>query len=424
MQQLRSRIFYGVILGLLLVAGVALRAASFAWNTRLQGDVSLFALTAREYVQHDRLYYPMKWEYSDQVSYKTLASPASQHPLLWPFAAGLLGKLFRTEDTFSLLKLLGEVTGIGLLVIVAFVGWRRRLWAATLAAVAFLALSPALVDYSANGSSYILSALLLTLAALLLTQHRPERIIEYVLAGVLCGVALQVHSVMLLLPVAFLLSWWCADGRFPWKGVVISALAGLVTLLPWMFWNYHYFGRPFYSYSIYYFLKQAGLAQTMVSGNVVTTQRVAGSGISAFVTNYLRSVSATALDFAANYVAAVGPFGLILLLAGWIGLFRNQRRVAFASLLPFLFYVLTVFFWATTRERFVVPIIPLTYLVAAAGFTFLLKGRLPWRALGWICLAGTIVWNLAGYRDQPPTRYYKNDADWAAGYAKMLATGA
>ena len=47
MQQLRSRIFYGVILGLLLVAGVALRVASFAWNTRLQGDVSLFALTAR-----------------------------------------------------------------------------------------------------------------------------------------------------------------------------------------------------------------------------------------------------------------------------------------------------------------------------------------------------------------------------------------
>ena len=183
MQQLRSRIFYGVILGLLLVAGVALRVASFAWNTRLQGDVSLFALTAREYVQHDRLYYPMKWEYSDQVSYKTLASPASQHPPLWPFAAGLLGKLFRTEDTFSLLKLLGEVTGIGLLAIVAFFGWRRRLWAATLAAVAFLALSPALVDYSANGSSYILSALLLTLAALLMTQHRPERIIDYVLAG-------------------------------------------------------------------------------------------------------------------------------------------------------------------------------------------------------------------------------------------------
>ena len=161
-----------MLLCLLLLAGVALRAASFVWNTRLQGDVSLFALTAREYVQHDRLYYPLKWEYSDHVPYKTLASPASQHPPLWPFAAGLLGKLFRTEDTFPLLKLLGEVTGIGLLVLAALIGWRRGWWAETLAAVAFLALSPALVDYSANGSSYILSATLLVLAALLMVRFR------------------------------------------------------------------------------------------------------------------------------------------------------------------------------------------------------------------------------------------------------------
>ena len=27
---------------------------------------------------------------------------------------------------------------------------------------------------------------------------------------------------------------------------------------------------------------------------------------------------------------------------------------------------------------------------------------------------------MAGYRDQPPTRYYQYDAEWAATYAKML----
>ena len=84
-----------VTLSLLLLAGVALRVASFAWNQRLQGDVNLFLLTAREFVQHDRLYYPLKWEFSDHVAYKALVCLSSQHPPLWPFAAGILGKILR-----------------------------------------------------------------------------------------------------------------------------------------------------------------------------------------------------------------------------------------------------------------------------------------------------------------------------------------
>ncbi len=413
-----------VILCLLLLAGVALRAASFAWNTRLQGDVSLFALTAREYVQHDRLFYPLKWEFSDHVAYRTLASPASQHPLPWPFAAGLLGKIFGTEDTFSLLKLLGEVTGIGLLVLVAFAGWRRRAWSATLAGVAFLAFSPVLVDFSANGSSYILSATLLVLATLLMTRFRMGRLPDYALAGLLCGVALQVHSVMLLLPIAFLL-FWLSDGanhdlrRLLWKGIIVATASGLATLIPWMLWNYHYFHTPFYSYSTYFFLKQFGLAKTAIFDGVVTTRVVRSPDI-LFFGSYLRTMGAIVRDFALNTLTETGPFCLALLVAGWIDLFRNQRRTALAFFLPFLFYTLTVCLWATARDRFVVPIIPLTYLVAAVGFAFLSKGRPLWRTLGWICLVGTVAWSLAGFRDQPPTRYYKNDADWAAGYAKML----
>ncbi len=38
-----------------LVTGIILRIASFGWNDRLQGDVNLFALTAREFVFHKRL---------------------------------------------------------------------------------------------------------------------------------------------------------------------------------------------------------------------------------------------------------------------------------------------------------------------------------------------------------------------------------
>ncbi len=84
----------------LVMIAIALRAAGFSWNARLRGDVSLCFLTAREFVEHDRLFYPYKWKLGEAVPYKALAMPASQHPLLWPFAAGLLSKPLGSDATF------------------------------------------------------------------------------------------------------------------------------------------------------------------------------------------------------------------------------------------------------------------------------------------------------------------------------------
>ena len=83
----------------------------------------------------------MKVEFSDHVAYKTLASPASQHPPLWPLAAGLLGKVLRTDNTFLMLKLLTEAIGIGLMVVVVYAGTRRKRPIVTIAALAFVALA-------------------------------------------------------------------------------------------------------------------------------------------------------------------------------------------------------------------------------------------------------------------------------------------
>ena len=80
MKPIMSKAAFTTIALLILLAGIILRLISFGWNDRLQGDINLFALTAREFVLNDRLFYPMKFEYSDNVEYITLASPASQPP--------------------------------------------------------------------------------------------------------------------------------------------------------------------------------------------------------------------------------------------------------------------------------------------------------------------------------------------------------
>lgn len=144
-----------------------LRLSSLRWNDRLQGDVNLFALTAREFVLHDRLAYPMKYESSDHVEYRALHSPASQHPILWPLLAGVAGKTFSSDATFVVLKALCFVVGVGLLFVVAVAGRRRSRQVEPPVAVLLMATAPMLVDFSVNGSSYIGSALILLLALLL-----------------------------------------------------------------------------------------------------------------------------------------------------------------------------------------------------------------------------------------------------------------
>ena len=416
---IRSRTVYAAILSLLLLAGVALRVASFTWNTRLQGDVNLSALTAREFVQHDRLYYPMKYEFSDHVAYKALASPADQHPPLWPLAAGLLGKVLRTDSTFLLLKLLCEAVGIGLMVVVVYAGTCRRRPIETIVALAFVALAPELVDYSANGSMYILLAALLVLAALLLERFRPDHLFDYALAGVLCGVGIQTHSVMLLMPAAFLFFWWRASRGIPWKGIAVAVAAGLMTVIPWMLWNYHYFRTPFYSSSTYHFLGQFGLAKIAALGDVVTLVGVR-SPDAVFLTDYLPRGGSDSEVFHQHVLC--GCRSVLPRLAGcWFGKAvptAPARGIRFASA-GFDLYTYGAFVGHGPQ-----PFRGTHYPVDVSGGCRrrrVLAERPSPVASSRVDLPDRHdCWSLVGYRDQPPTRYYQYDAEWAATYAKML----
>ena len=71
------------------------------------------------------------------------------------------------------------------------------------------------------------------------------------------------------------------------------------------------------------------------------------------------------------------------------------------------------------RDRFLAPALPAAYLLGAIGLAVILRRRRPWPVAGWLLLAGALAWNVPGLLEQPPTRYYRDDAAWAAGYARM-----
>ncbi len=144
----QSRWFFLYLTLLLGVAlsGTALRLMSVHWNQRLQGDVNLYALTAREFFRVSRLEYPFKYDYFGGSRYESMRAQAVQHPPLFPLLGGLVSKLTGNSDTFASLKGICFVAGLialGLVVVLARVTPSASIPVALLL-VSFL---PIMIDY-------------------------------------------------------------------------------------------------------------------------------------------------------------------------------------------------------------------------------------------------------------------------------------
>jgi hypothetical protein len=416
--KLQKRVLIAIMF-LALSSSLLLRVASFQWNDRLQGDVNLFALTAREFVLHNRLYYPMKYEFSENVEYLALQSPASQHPPLWPFMAGILGKIFETDDTFLILKLLCEVAGILLLAILAYVGMRFQWPDEILLSIAGISLSPMLVDFSANGSPYILSAVLILLSTILLKRFDYQKLAHYLWAGILCGIGFQIHSVLMFMPMTFFLFWIADRRQVRWQGLLAFFFSAFLVVMPFLIWNLRHFGQPFYSSSTYYLLQKLEIAQIRIYDDKVVMRIVHPIDMT-IVRQYLRLVYKTVLSFVQESFWEIGPFCLILSLIGWGSLYRRDRRAAWAGLLPYAFYTATILLWAAFKYRFLVPLLPATIIAAAFGYAALARRGRLWQIVGTIALAGMIAWYVPAFFDPTPTRYYTGDEKHAAQYAQMV----
>jgi 4-amino-4-deoxy-L-arabinose transferase-like glycosyltransferase len=410
----RGRVFSVVALVAILAAGCALRAASFVWNERLQGDVNLFALTARELLEHGALQYPFT---SSLVAGPdpSLTTPASQHPPLFPVAGAALAKVIGTRDTFFALKVLCELAGLALIVIVAAAGWRSGWRTEALVVSACLAVSPLMVDFSANGSPYILGAIFVVLVSLLLWRWKSRTLAPFIAAGILAGLAYELHGTMVSVSIAFVL-YCCLTRPAHWlKGLVLSLVVALVVASPYLIWNLRHFGNPVYTSSM-------NFPVLTVRGAAADDPPEASA--LAVAARYLSHYAVLVVKFQARFLGhlalEIGPFAAILAAFGARRLLRRDRRAAAALLLPALCFYGVVFLWPTVQLRYMVPLLPAVYVLSALGLTTLSRGRLRHRVMSALLLAGLVLWNTWSYLAWPHTRYYLYARDYARLYDKMV----
>ncbi|MCX7935982.1 MAG: hypothetical protein N3A66_12075, partial [Planctomycetota bacterium] len=232
-----SPLLWALVIGL----GVALRIYAFAQNTRLQGDVNLLALTAREYAESGDLYYPLKYTSPPYVPYAALREPATQHPLLVPWLAGIACRLWGTDDAFAILKLLSAAGCILHWLLAAALAW-RYCGAYAWLPIFLTAFSPLVVDYSANGSPYITAAALMLFPFLWLLRRRSPGAAVCAALGLLCGVGFQIHGFFLAILAGCL---WAVSRAKPARAILRAFLllaVFLFSLVPTVIWSWRHTG--------------------------------------------------------------------------------------------------------------------------------------------------------------------------------------
>jgi hypothetical protein len=412
---LKNSILFRATLFCLLTAGILFRIWSFQQNTRLYGDVNLFALTARQLALHGRLTYPMKYDYTSQALYLTLESPASQHPPLWPLFGAILARLWGTPDTYLMLKLLTFLTGFCLWIL--FLPKPESISFIKLLPFGLIAISPWLVDFSTNGSPYIFISLILLLAEWFWRSKLFTCKSALLGFGAFCALAILTHYNLILLPLSFVIGILTQEGISTRKkvlhlGVFLTAL--LFFISPWLVWNWNTFGQWFHSPSSVYILEQLGMAHIeLAQGEVVWT--VEALPIVSIFQRYSLLLAKSAWAGGRQFIAMLTPLGFICLLAALALRWRKkQSRLSMIGIMgglkiltsPMILYLLTIVLWATAKTRFLIPLLPVSYLLIEEGVEHSLKTIKSHSWVLWAGIALLSLWTMLPYRQQPFNLYY------------------
>jgi len=418
-----------------LVLGCLLRLLALRWHEHPRGDVLLDVGVTRSLAQGEG--FRAGFERGTSLALDDRPAPprdvADQHAPLWPLLGVVLA--WPVGSIFAGLKLGSLLCGLLLLVLVRSVA--TALLAERAAgpappsglpglAVALVALSFLMVDFSGNGSLYMAQACLVLVVVRLLAAERPSGL----LLGAALGAALLLnHQALVLLPVPLAVLLLTAPpgarARAAAVGVGAAALA-LLLFVPWALRNTQVFGSPFFSANVFYPLSRAGIAPVLGLENGVPVARFTPppflewwpAAEKTWLPRNALYLFVTGLVLWPGLGALVAAGALPLLADAW----RRRDRGVLAALGFATVLLAIALAWPDMKLRYLVPVTPLVVVLGVR-----LLAQAPTRGERWGAWALAALWlaatlgtldDVTGGATQPrPERW----ATLAGGGAVLLA---
>ncbi len=411
----------------LMVAAIPLRLFAFTANDLPHGDIHLDIAAARSFQEDGSLFIPIITHHSYLEPQMESGYYQDQHAPLWSMMGGFLNI---NGDIYGSLKLLSLLSGI-LLIPLSFLAVRRALDESTAWLVAlFVSISYILIDYSGNGSLYILHAMFFMLIILVVKTGQGWR---SALSGLLVGLAylLNYQAVVAFCAVGcvyLLRLWQAANRRKILFNLAIFLLVSLLTVLPWLVRNFTLFGSPFFSANFDYVLGNLGLTAEIQlvdeqllrvwTGQDLTWTQMVATALGWIFRN--AGYFVLRILVLAPVITFFIPFGL----KNWFLSLHyddDQDASLVYGLLLVLHLALSIA-WPSFKFRYFVPILPLWFGLGAIGLVSLFKGTrwfYPTVTCSLVCFLGVswITYNSVSshtnYYDSNEFYHYRTgEAEW------------
>ena len=417
---------------------MVLRVFSFNWNYIPHGDVDTDVQVAQWLATIGEFMIDPEAEtiMIGQVPYDVseLGGERSiQHPPLWALlGAGtmhFLGLPLNADGAYFAYRLLSLLSG-AVALLLSFVVTRRFVDAqAAWIVTGLLAVSWLMIDYSGNGSFYMLQTVLYLLWLMIVSaKMTSDR--KALALGVVCGSAYMLSYQCIFLIGASVIALFVEHRKSLLnvaRGSAIVIAVTVIIALPWLIRSYFLFGDPLFGHTVNtvgYLYEKAGIQTETVATTFSGMVQVVNFSLHHWLINNLYYI--------ARKLFMLAPVVFIFFAYALVEYMFDRKR--FRKMLPILL-LLTLHMaisaaWPITKFRFFVPMLPLVLILAFEHIKHLkFAAQKQQLVIGGTFAAFIILSALTWYAEPTHTYYYDgaltNDPfrDTEAEYQFMLDHG-